>query len=170
MRRTIDRLVTMSGYDAAMQKLFLALVIALGIGVGLSWSGPGTETESGPLKEVVIDRSDDGHFYADVLLNGHSIRFLVDTGAGAVALTEEDAKLAGFEIDPAEFRSIGEGPSGLVRGTFVTPHSMKLGEFAPPDLKAAVVQGASVSLLGQPFLDKLDEIVIRKDVMILRYS
>ena len=34
--------------------------------------------------------------------------------------------------------------------------------------KAVVLQGASVSLLGQPFLENVDEIVIRKGEMTLR--
>ena len=34
--------------------------------------------------------------------------------------------------------------------------------------KAVVVQGATVSLLGQPFLESIDEIVIRKSEMVLR--
>lgn len=152
-----------------MQKLLATLAIGLfGIGCFLWWSS--TPRPSGPAKEIVLERSSDGHFYADVAVNGHSVRFLVDTGAGAVALTEADAHQAGIKVDPSQFRSIGEGPSGLVLGSFVEPDSMSLQGFAPPDVKAAVVQGASVSLLGQPFLDRLDEIVIRKDVMILRYS
>jgi hypothetical protein len=35
-------------------------------------------------------------------------------------------------------------------------------------VKAVVVPGASVSLLGQPFLDKIDEIVIRDGEMRLK--
>lgn len=153
-----------------MQKLMISIVLVLGVAVGLLWSGGGRGEPTGPLKEYVIERSSDGHFYADVSVNGHSLRFLVDTGSGAVALTPEDARLAGVAVDASEFRSIGEGASGLVRGKFVEIESMKVGDFAPTDVRAAVVEGASVSLLGQPFLDTLDEIVIRKDEMILRYS
>ncbi|WP_205481687.1 retropepsin-like aspartic protease family protein [Sphingomonas arenae] len=152
-----------------MQKLLAGLAVVL-LAVGaFVWSG-GAARPSAPTKEIILERSSDGHFYADVAVNGHTIRFLIDTGAGAVALTEEDAREAGITVDSTQFRSIGEGPSGMVLGTFVTPDSVALQGFAPADIKAAVVQGASVSLLGQPFLDRLDEIVIRKDVMILRYS
>ena len=36
-------------------------------------------------------------------------------------------------------------------------------------MKAVVGPGASVSLLGQPFLDKVDQIVIRDGEMRLKY-
>lgn len=153
-----------------MQKLLVGLLLLTGIALGWLWLASEPAAPRGALKEIVLERSSDGHFYADAALNGHVIRFLVDTGAGAVAITEQDAKAAGIEVSPASYSSIGEGPSGLVRGKFVTVDHLKLEGFEPTDVKAAVVEGASVSLLGQPFLDRLDEIVIRKDVMILRYS
>ena len=153
-----------------MQKLALALILALGVALGTLWTVVGTSSPAGPLNEVVIERSSDGHFYVDGSVNGHSVRFLVDTGAGVVALTEEDAAAAGLKAEAASFGVIGEGPSGIVRGKFVTFDKLAIKGFAPADVKGAVVEGASVSLLGQPFLDRLDEIIIRKEVMILRYS
>ena len=153
-----------------MQKLLIGIALVLAVATGMLWSGAGRGQQAGQIKEIVIQRSSDGHFYTDVSLNGHSVRFLIDTGAGAVALTQEDAALAGIKVDSDEFGAIGEGASGLVRGKFVELDTMKIGDFAPQDVKAAVVEGASVSLLGQPFLDQLDEIVIREDEMILRYS
>jgi aspartyl protease family protein len=153
-----------------MYKVISGIALLLACLFGAMWPGTGSGQSSESIKEIILQRSSDGHFYADVLVNGHSVRFLVDTGAGAVALTEEDARTAGIAVDPSRFSSIGEGASGLVVGEFVSLDEVRLEKFAPADMKAAVVQGASVSLLGQPFLDRLDEIVIRKDVMILRYS
>ena len=43
-----------------------------------------------------------------------------------------------------------------------------VGELRAKNAKAVVVQGATVSLLGQPFLESIDEIVIRKGEMVLR--
>ena len=43
-----------------------------------------------------------------------------------------------------------------------------VGGIRESDIKAVVVQGANVSLLGQPFLENVDEIVIRKGEMLLR--
>ena len=46
-------------------------------------------TESG---EASIAKSTDGHFWANAEVDGHPVRFLVDTGATAVALTADDAR------------------------------------------------------------------------------
>ena len=45
---------------------------------------------------LVLERRGDGHFYADVEVNGVPISMLVDTGASAVALSAEDARRAGI--------------------------------------------------------------------------
>src|SRR6476619_3850934 len=45
---------------------------------------------------VALDRSADGHFYADVEINGTQVHMLVDTGASGVALSREDARSAGI--------------------------------------------------------------------------
>ena len=56
---------------------------------------------------LTLKREPDGHFYADTLINGASIRMLVDTGASGIALSRDDARRAGIGI------SIGmpNGPS-----------------------------------------------------------
>jgi predicted aspartyl protease len=63
---------------------------------------------------------------------------------------------------------IGDGASGMVRGQYVELKSIDLGGITQRDTKAVVVQGSSVSLLGQPFLENVDEIVIRKGEMRLK--
>ncbi|HQT54100.1 MAG TPA: TIGR02281 family clan AA aspartic protease, partial [Phenylobacterium sp.] len=47
-----------------------------------------------------IAKASDGHYWAQGTVNGSSVRFLVDTGATAVALTAADAQRLGF--DPAK--------------------------------------------------------------------
>ena len=132
-----------------MQKILAALVLVLAVALAFTWSS-GTRSEpSGPLKEIVLERSSDGHFYADASVNGHTIRFLVDTGAGTVALTEEDAKAAGLPVEPSDYGAIGEGPSGIVRGKFVSLDKLKVQDFAPADVRAAVVALPS-RCLGNP--------------------
>ena len=63
-------------------------------------------------REVVIERKSDGHFYADAMVNGQLVRFLVDTGATGVALTAKDARHVGIFFSPGEFTVVGKGASG----------------------------------------------------------
>ena len=155
-----------------MQKLALIAMILAGSLIGLMWplAKAAPSPESGSAREIVLERSRDGHFYADARVNGHSVRFLIDTGASAVTLTESDAKRAGIAFAEQEFEVLGQGASGMVRGQFSKVAELEIEGMKQPLEKLAVVQGSEVSLLGQPGLRELDEIVIRKDVMILRDS
>jgi aspartyl protease family protein len=153
------------------QKLALLATIAAGVAIGVLWP-TGQRSSAAPAgpggTEVVIQRSSDHHYYADASVNGHSVRFMIDTGAGETALTEADARAIGIPIDPSKYQVIGDGASGLVRGQFVQLKSIDLNGIKQQDAQAVVVPGANVSLLGQPFLEKVEEIVIRQGEMRLR--
>ena len=148
--------------------LFIVTIVG-GASLGVFW--PLKKSESPPAAsalEVSLDRSSDKHFYAEAQVNGEQIRFLVDTGASEIALTEADARKVGLTVDPEKYELIGHGASGMVRGQYVDLQSIDLGGIRESGAKAVVVQGANVSLLGQPFLENVDEIVIRKGQMLLR--
>ena len=83
-------------------------------------------------------------------------------------MTEDDARKAGLTVDPNKYELVGEGASGIVRGQYVELKDVQLDGIRLTGAKAVIVQGANISLLGQPFLETVDEIVIRKDVMVLR--
>lgn len=151
-----------------MNKLLLVIVIICGLAAGLLWPGRQTSATAGTAQELTLNRSSDGHFYVDADVNGQPVRFLIDTGSSMVTLTEKDAARAGLEVQAERAESLGEGASGLVRGQRVELASMQVGKMKRTDVDAAVVVGSSMSLLGQPFLDQFDEIVIRRGEMILR--
>ena len=68
-------------------------VIDLGNSSGEAGSSGGMTVSEG---EVDIQRNSDGHFYADVQINGSPVHALVDTGASAIALSRSDASAAGL--------------------------------------------------------------------------
>lgn len=150
-----------------IEKLALAGTIVAGVGIGLLWpTSHHARTSSAPnATEVVIERNSDGHYYADASVNGHPVHFMIDTGASETALTEDDAKSIGLAVDPNKYEVIGDGASGMVRGQYVNLQSIDLQGIRQKQAKAVIVPAASVSLLGQPFLEKVDEIVIRKGEM-----
>jgi aspartyl protease family protein len=47
--------------------------------------------------DASIRKSADGHYWAEGLVDGKAVRFLVDTGATAVSLTLEDARRLGID-------------------------------------------------------------------------
>jgi aspartyl protease family protein len=150
-----------------LERGLLVIMLVAGAAVGIFWPTHKTEP-SAPGIEVALQRSSDRHFYATASVNGHDVRFLVDTGASEIALTEDDARKVGIKFDPDRYELLGEGASGFVRGQYVNLDTIQIDGIHENGVKAVVVEGAAVSLLGQPFLENIDEIVIRKGEMVLR--
>ena len=118
--------------------------------------------------ELVLQRRGDGHFYADVEVNGTPISMLVDTGASSVALSADDARRAGIATTIGMNDVIGEGAGGSVQGEHVTIERIRLAGVEQSAVPAAVLKGGSMSLLGQSFLRDFDSVEIRGDQMHLR--
>ena len=116
---------------------------------------------------VEIERSGDGHFYADVQINGAPVRMLVDTGASVVALSRDDARSAGVATSIGMNDVVGEGADGAVRGEYVTLGRVELGGKSAERLEAIVLNAGEQSLLGQSFLSQFS-VSIEGDKMVLR--
>jgi aspartyl protease family protein len=153
-----------------VEKLAIAGTIVAGVAIGLLWpSSRGSQTAAPTTgAEVLIERNSDHHYYTDAMVNGRPVHFMIDTGASETALTVDDAKAIGIAVDPNKYEVIGDGASGMVRGQYVDLKSIDLQGIKEEGAKAVIVPGASVSLLGQPFLEKVDEIVIRRGEMRLK--
>jgi aspartyl protease family protein len=117
---------------------------------------------------VRLQRDANGHFYADVQINGASVRALVDTGASIIALSRADARKAGLATSIAMPEVIGRGADGDVRGESVTLDSVSLGQTRAEKLDAVVLNAGEQTLLGQNFLSKFDSVEIQGDRMLLR--
>lgn len=157
----------------------LILVVILGAAVGFMIPTGGedeapaaraADTARGPLipVETRIRRSANGHFFVTAEVNGQPVRFVVDTGATGVALTEEDAKRAGVSFDPASFEHVGQGAAGPIQGQRVNLASVVLDGKERLHVSGAVLQGSDISLLGQSYLSRLRSVEMRGDEMILR--
>jgi len=129
------------------------------------WGGTGTTTGA---EEVTLTRAFDGHFYADVKVNGVPVHLLVDTGATGIALSERDAERAGITFSSATFDVIGRGASGSIRGQPVNLDEVALGRHVERNMGAVVIEHAEVSLLGQAFLSQIDDVSIKGHKMVLR--
>ncbi|MFL6759922.1 TIGR02281 family clan AA aspartic protease [Sphingomonas sp.] len=117
---------------------------------------------------VALDRAADGHFYAEVRINGNPIHMLVDTGATEIALSRDDARSAGLATSIAMPGVVGEGADGAVHGEFARLDRVELGPLSAEGLDAVVLSSGSQSLLGQSFLSKFASVQIEGDRMILR--
>lgn len=120
-------------------------------------------------KGVVLTRAEDGHYYAPGNADGAALRFLVDTGASVVALTESDAASLGHYLNPGELTVVGRGVSGAVQGKAITISRLSVGDISAENVPAVIIpEGLPVSLLGQSFLSKIAHVTISDNRMTLK--
>ena len=170
-------------------RLALFCIIMVGVAVGLAVPGgpldqpagaPAQVGEQLPLADsalteapqwsdgVILQREGDGHFYADVQVDGSMIRMLVDTGASVVALTADDAVAMGLEWSEDDVAPVAQGASGPVYGVNTQIERMSVGGNEATNVRAIIItHGAGMSLLGQSFLSTLGQVRIAGDSMIL---
>lgn len=132
---------------------------------GSSAGGGGMTVSEGAVE---LQRNSDGHFYADVQVNGSTIHALVDTGASEIALSRSDASAAGLATSIGMPDVVGEGADGDVHGEVVRLDRVTLGHKSAEGLEAVVLSAGEQSLLGQSFLSKFASVEIHGDTMVLR--
>jgi aspartyl protease family protein len=176
-----------------MLRAYLVIVVTIGIAAAML-SGRGTAPTSAPPTSqdvhivspaeqtqssappmvanvdgsVQLQRNENGHFYADVDVNGAPVHMLVDTGATGIALSREDARRAGIATSIGMNEVVGQGADGNVHGEFVMVDRISLGPKIVEQMPAMVLNGGEQSLLGQAFLAKFASVEIHGDTMTLR--
>jgi aspartyl protease family protein len=126
---------------------------------------PQFENQDGSIE---LQRQGDGHFYADVRVNGTYVHMLVDTGASGIALSREDAQSAGIATSIGMNDVVGEGADGEIHGEFAQLDKVELGPLSAERLGAVILNNGQQSLLGQSFLSRFASVQIEGDRMVLR--
>jgi aspartyl protease family protein len=119
-------------------------------------------------RETRLARMESGHFYADPSINGQPVHVVIDTGASFVALTKADAQRIGIPFSESEFQVVGTGASGPVRGKLVELDRIDLDGKEVRHVRAAVLEGLDISLLGQAYLSRIGGVQMSGDEMVLR--
>lgn len=114
-------------------------------------SGAGSGAQS-----VTLAAGAGGHFVAEGQINGGSIRFVVDTGATAIAIPASDAER--LRIDYRKGRRITtQTANGPAAAYVVRLDSVRVGGIEVQNVDAIVIeQGLAVALLGNTFLGRMD--------------
>jgi aspartyl protease family protein len=106
--------------------------------------------ESGGHALVVLQRGRNGHYVAEGEINGQPVKFLVDTGATDVAISEKTARAMGLDFGPRIRVMTAAGPVGA----WVTRlDRVRLGSLELTDVRATITPGLNdAALLGMSFL------------------
>jgi len=116
-----------------------------------SSGGSGSSAQS-----ITLAAGADGHFMAEGQINGGPIRFLVDTGATAIAIPASDADR--LRIDYRKGRlSTTRTAGGPITVYLVTLDSVRVGGIELQNIEAIVIEhGLPVALLGNSFLNRVN--------------
>jgi aspartyl protease family protein len=150
-----------SGGDAGNGGVGLPMIAAPG--AGSTQSGATTVASAGG--GVVLMRDAAGQFRADATVDDQPVRFMIDTGADGLALSEADARGVGIMPDPATYRQVVTTASGPGYGAHVRIDRMQVAGHDLRDVDAVVVRGLGTSLLGQSVLRQLGQVTITGDRM-----
>jgi len=119
---------------------------------------------------VTLDKADNGHFEARIMVNGTPIRAVVDTGATSTVLTSEDAQAAGFNPAALSFTIPVSTANGMARAAAVKTDEVAIGGIVRKDMPVMIAAPGMLaqSLLGMNFMGSLSGFDVRGDRMILR--
>jgi aspartyl protease family protein len=120
--------------------------------LGGTWAGGGVSGGSGD--RIVLPMGPGGHFTGTASINGHSTRFVVDTGATLVSIGRDEAARLGLDLSGGSGVSIMTA-NGAVGAVTLTLSSVRVGDVTLSNVPAVVTpQSIGVVLLGNSFLSR----------------
>jgi len=98
-----------------------------------------------------------GHFFTVGVVNGVSLRFMVDTGASSVVLSSVDARRIGINYLAGK-RGLTQTANGVVPVYTVKLDTLRIGDITVNNVDATVIEGDKLSfgLLGMSFLSRME--------------
>jgi len=119
-------------------------------------------------RETRIRQSGDGHFWADVTINGVSRRMLIDSGATTTALSVDTAQAAGIDTGRSPFPALLNTANGAVAARTGRAERLVLGSVVARDLGVVVSPAfGDTNVIGMNFLSQLHSWRVEEGTLIL---
>jgi aspartyl protease family protein len=119
-------------------------------------------------EEVRIPQGRDGHFWAEVEINGVARRMVIDSGATITALSTRTAAAVDVDSGGAVLPVILQTANGTVAAETGSIETLRLGGIAAHDLKVVVTPAlGGFDLLGMNFLSQLESWRVERGTLIL---
>ncbi|MEQ1602482.1 MAG: TIGR02281 family clan AA aspartic protease [Methylophilaceae bacterium] len=125
------------------------------LGMGSAFTAAASPTSA--AGSVVLYANAAGHYFSEGQINGATLKFLVDTGATAIAMNSGDAKYAGIDYKKGKKIQM-QTASGIVDAYYVVINTLKLGGIILHQVDAVVLEGGSpqIVLLGMTALNRME--------------
>ncbi|TLX14606.1 TIGR02281 family clan AA aspartic protease [Rhizobium sp. MHM7A] len=158
----------------ALVTVYLYRQEALGVGnrvlAGLLPGRAVVVTTSEGGEEIILHKLLNGHFEAEVDVNGQTVEMLVDTGASMVALSHEDAERIGIDLTRLTYSMTVMTANGRTRAAPITLDQVSIGPIVRNNVAATVAEDGRLdqSLLGMSFLETLGSLQMQTDELRMR--
>lgn len=118
--------------------------------------------------QIVINSSQDGHFYIDAKINGADVRFMVDTGASDIAINLKDAQRIGIDTRNLTYNLRYQTANGISSAAGIKIDELEIANIKFKNLSASVNNGEmGSSLLGMSFFRQLKKYEFYRNKLIL---
>jgi len=120
--------------------------------------------------EVRIPRGVNGHYFVVGIVNGYSIRFMVDTGASVISMSSQDAERYGIRYEKGKKNRVSTA-AGIVEAYSVKLTSLTIGGIKLYGVDASILPGnfPDIPLLGNSFLSQV-EMSQKLGVLVLKHK
>ncbi len=120
-------------------------------------------------QELVVRRSDDGHFHLDAMADGVPVRFLVDTGASTTVLTAADAARVGIDPSSLSYDRAVQTANGMAYYASASLSSLSIGPYHLASVPVGVMPAGKIdtSLLGMNTINRFSSWRVEGDKMML---
>lgn len=156
-----DRIGHLIKQAALWALIFTGLVAGVGLWSDIRTTVAPQQSVFSDIGRVEVPRSPDGHYYLTLELDGVPVRFVVDTGATDIVLSDKDAERVGIARDEMMYTGQARTANGVVRTARTWIDEMKLGEIVDANVPVWVTEGdMHGSLLGMAYLQRFERIQI----------
>jgi aspartyl protease family protein len=112
----------------------------------------GTPVSQG--RETRIPMAIDGHFWVNATLNGHDVKFLVDSGATMTTIDRQTAEDAGVQVSQRRDQFVRTG-NGIIRVSSGRADELSIGDIVRRDVGLQVADNDDLNVLGMNYLSTL---------------
>ena len=161
----VGSLIGMRQPIGKMLKMALAWVAIFGVGFILfsfrsEFSALGQRLRSEAMGSAIVEgqtvripMAEDGHFWVSAEVNGHALRFMVDSGASVTTVSRESAAAADMPIGTERtFVQTANGTTTAIKGW---ADQFELGPIKRTDFPIDINEHDDTNLLGMNFLSSL---------------
>jgi aspartyl protease family protein len=133
------------------------------VGQRLKAEALGTSIDQGDTLRIPV--AEDGHFWVEARVNGHALRFIIDSGASITTISRDAAAAAGVPSDGR--RTVVNTANGPASAIQAYADRLEVGPIERTDFPIDINEHDDTNLLGMNFLASLKSWRVEGNYLVL---